>query len=163
MLNYLKCVAPLLLCLFTSSVVAAQNRDFSILATIGIATPVLDNGIGVQIGVNPCYALGTHFALEGQLSYLHSKINGSFLSGEKDISNTVNLLVGGRLYLTSEERKTRYYLNLLLGHHYNHSMRFGRERDLGGTLGGGVIWNKLLIGASFDTPGYLILKVGHVF
>lgn len=152
--------------LFSGSLLNAQSNNFSTLATIGINTPILDNGVGYHIGINPSYLLSNSFSAEGQLSYLTTQINGSFLSGNDGKSNAVNALVGGRLYLTSAANPNRFYLNLLLGLSYNkeeiNSVTQEGMINPGFSAGAFVELKKLVIGLSFDTPQNLGIKVGYV-
>ncbi len=73
----------------------AQQSPFSTSATVGLTSPLLDNGLGIHLGVNPAYALLPHVAVEGQLSYLYTNISGSFLSGNTGHYHAVNSLAGG--------------------------------------------------------------------
>lgn len=152
--------------LFSGSLVNAQSNNFSNLVTIGINTPLLDNGVGYHIGINPSYLLSNNFSAEGQLSYLTTQINGSFLSGNDGKSNAVNALVGGRLYLTSAANPNRFYLNLLLGISYNkeeiNSVTQEGMINPGFSAGAFVELKRLVIGLSFDTPQNLGIKVGYI-
>ena len=145
-------------------IVTAQEDRFSTSATIGVTSPILDSGIGFHIGMNPSYSLSSLFSLEGQVSYLYTKTSSSFLSGNKKLSNSINTLAGGRLYLNSEERTNRFYVNLLFGVNYNKEGLNGIKRDgeinAGFSSGAFFELNKFLIGLSYDTPQNLILKVG---
>ncbi|MFK7933937.1 MAG: hypothetical protein AB8G22_10540 [Saprospiraceae bacterium] len=157
----------ILILLSVGKLLPAQDTNFSTSTTVGITTPILDNGSGFHIGVNPAYSVSPRFSLEGQVSYLYTKINGSFISGNQGKSNAVNTLVGGRLYLSSEERPNRLYINLLVGGNYNNEEIDGRanggEFSGGFSVGGYVAFRKILLGLSYDTPQNLILKVGYVF
>jgi hypothetical protein len=152
--------------LFSGSLANAQSNNFSTLTTIGISTPIVDNGNGYHLGINPSYLLSNNFSLEGQLSYLYTKISGSFLSGNEGKSNAVNALVGGRLYLTSAAKPTRLYFNLLVGINYNkeeiNSIKGDGMINAGFSAGAFVELKKLVLGLSFDTPQNLVLKVGYV-
>jgi len=57
------------LLLFLGYLANAQKKPFSKTVTIGVTTPVLDNGIGPQLGLNPAYRLSPVFSLEEQMSY----------------------------------------------------------------------------------------------
>ncbi len=142
----------------------AQKSNFMTSSTIGVASPILDGGIGLHIGINPSYSLSNKFSLEGQVSYFHTKISSSFLSGNTGSVNSINTLAGGRLYLNSEERTNRFYLNLLVGGNYYKEKRNGFKKDgeinVGFSTGAFFELNKFLIGLSYDTPQNLILKIG---
>ncbi|MGB1204021.1 MAG: hypothetical protein ACPG5B_00155 [Chitinophagales bacterium] len=152
--------------LLTFSIKAQQN-NFSSSANIGISTPILDNGIGFHIGLNPAYALHSHFSVEGQISYSYTKISGTFLSGNKGNISSINTLVGGRLYFNSEEKAARFYINFLLGGNYKaktiNNIDKGGEFGMSFSGGGYCEWNNLLIGAAYETPQNVVLKIGYVF
>jgi hypothetical protein len=145
----------------------AQQSPFSTSATVGITSPILDNGLGLHLGVNPAYALLPHVAIEGQISYLYTNISGSFLSGNTGFYHAVNTLAGGRFYLHGPEKSTRLYLNLLAGAVYQQETTNGITRsgafDLGFSAGAYLQLSKWLLGLSYDTPQNVILKVGYVF
>lgn len=147
--------------------VHAQKDNLKVSPNLGVTTPILDGGIGFHLGINPAYTLSPRFSVEGQVSYLYTKINGSFLSGNEGRSNSINTLVGGRLYLNSEEKRNRFYLNLLFGGNYNkeeiNDVKLDGAFDFGFSGGGFFEINKFLIGVSYDTPQNFILKVGYVF
>ena len=146
---------------------AAQKGSFTTTSTIGLATPILDSGIGLHLGINPSYVLSPHFSIEGQISYASTKIRSSFLSGAEGHSNSVNTLAGGRLYLSSIEKKNRFYVNALIGLNYNKEEKNGLKRDgefnVGSSIGAYLELNKFLLGLSFETPENLVLKVGYIF
>ena len=164
MKNYLSNIALILSLLSISMQVKAQNDAFSTQATVGVTSPLLDNGIGFHLGINPAYALSDFVAIEGQLSYIYSRVTGSFLSGRTGNQHAVNLLAGGRVYLISSEKRTHLYVNALLGGNYFQENMTGlseqQELNLGFSVGAFVGINRLLIGLSFDTPQYVVLKVG---
>ncbi|MEL6922794.1 MAG: hypothetical protein AAFO94_02020 [Bacteroidota bacterium] len=163
----LRCMLLLTMLLVFLQEVMAQASSFSFNATIGVATPVVDNGVALHLGFNPAYALSSRFSVEGQLSYLRTQITGSFLSGNKGHNNSVNLLAGGRLYLNAEEKNTRIYLNALLGGTYSRETINEQKRDgiLGLGFSGGLhfSFSSWVIGVSLDTPQHLLLKAGYTF
>lgn len=145
----------------------AQKSNFSTLPTIGVTTRILDNGLGYHIGINPSYLLSPKVSIEGQVSYLYTKITSSFLSGKERKSQSINTLAGGRLYLNSEKRINRFYLNLLIGLNYNkeefNNVKQSGEFGVGLSGGGFLEFNKFVVGLSYDTPQNLVLKAGYVF
>ncbi|MCI4671590.1 MAG: hypothetical protein MRZ79_25835 [Bacteroidia bacterium] len=145
----------------------AQDKKFSTAATMGITTPFLDNGIGLHLGLNPAYRLTARLTAEGQLSYLYTDVNSSFLSGDETTGNAVNALAGGRLYLNKEKKKNRFYLNCLLGLNYNKEEANGVSRagefSPGLSTGAYAQLNKILIGLSYDTPQNFVLRFGWIF
>lgn len=145
----------------------AQNNNFSTTATLGIGTPLLDNGLGFHIGVNPSFSVSEYFAVEGQLSYVNTSIKSSFLSGDTGKVHSVNGLVGSRLYFTPQDAKVRPYINALVGGLYNHEVmdRIDSEPEfrLGFSGGAFVKIDRFVVGLSFDTPENVIFKAGYTF
>ncbi len=134
--------------------------------TFGLTIPLEDNGIGFHIGVNPSYRIAPFFSVEGQISYLYTKISLSF-SGREGVNNAMNILAGGRVYVIPESRRTRVYLNLLAGGNWSKDSVTGVETygefGFGFSGGGYVEINRFLAGLSYDTPQNLVLKVGYIF
>jgi hypothetical protein len=158
----------LILLLLSSQLFAqAPKKAFSTTASLGITTPLLDGGLGLHLGGNPAYALSDYIALEGQLSYIYTRVTGSFLSGRTGNSHAVNTLAGGRFYLHAPEKRTRIYFNALLGGNYFQEKMSGqmeqREWGLGFSLGGYVAVSRVVVGLSYDTPQNVILKAGFIF
>lgn len=145
----------------------AQSHHFSSSATIGVTAPILDNGLGFYVGFNPSYALSPFISAEGQISYLYTKTTSSFLSGKMGYSNSVNTLIGGRLYFNSQEKTVRLYINLLAGVNYNKEESDGikKESEFSPGLLGGLFleFDKLLTGITFESPQNMVLKVGYIF
>lgn len=145
----------------------AQDRQFSTLTTIGVTSPILDDGIGVHLGVNPHLRLTEKLSVEGQISYIYTKIGSSFLSGNTGSLNSINTLVGGRFYLNSEDKNTRFFFNLLAGLNYKKEEENSIAKDAEFNLGfsGGLFLgiNKITLGLTYDTPQNLILKLGYSF
>lgn len=156
----------LLLFLYTNHL-NAQVDKFSIEPTIGLTTPILDDGLGFHIGINPSIRLTQWLSAEGQISYIYTKVNSSFLSGNVYVINSVNTLLGGRFYLNSEDKKTRFFFSLLTGLNYNNekknNMSSEGEFQFGFAGGAYININRIIIGLSYDTPGNLILKLGFSF
>ena len=157
----------LLMILYFGRITYAQKSHFSTLSTIGVTTRLLDSGLGYHMGMNPTYLLSSKVSIEGQISYLYTKITSSFLSGKERKSQSINTLAGGRFYLNSEERTNRFYLNLLIGLNYNkeefNNVKQSGEFGVGLSGGGFFEFNKFVIGLSYDTPQNLVLKAGYVF
>lgn len=155
----------LLLFLYTNHL-NAQVDKFSIEPTIGLTTPILDNGLGFHIGINPSVRLTQKLSAEGQISYIHGRAN-SFLSGNVNVINSINTLLGGRFYLNSEDKKTRFFFNLLTGLNYNNEKKNNTssegEFQLGFAGGAYINISRIIIGVSYDTPQNLILKLGFSF
>lgn len=158
----------LALCILSCSVTYAQKGNFSTLLTGGVATPILDNGIGYHIGLNPCWSLSNHISIEGQLSYAAVEIDGAFISGAQGTVKTFNALAGGRLYILSPEKNVRPYINLLLGgmlsdDQSENTTNRNPEFGVGLSTGAFLEIKRFVVGVSFDTPSNLILKAGYNF
>ncbi len=152
--------------LFLGIFANAQTKEFSISPNIGITTPILDNGLGIHLGINSAYLFSSHVAVEGQISYLHTRLSATFLSGKEGKSNSVNVLAGGRLYLNSEEKTNRFYFNLLAGGYYEKEKfenNVAHKFAIGFSSGVYLQLKKVLLGLSFDTPQNVIFKVGYQF
>ncbi|MFZ1702721.1 MAG: hypothetical protein WAT79_00165 [Saprospiraceae bacterium] len=145
----------------------AQSRNIPLLVTVGPTTTFLDNGLGLHFGLNPSYVLFPRFSLEGQVSYLHTSIGSSFLSGERGSINAFSTMAGGRLYLNNDSEKIRYYINILVGWNYFREKIDGVKKDgeYGFGYGGGayVELNRLVLGLSSESPQNLVLKLGYSF
>ena len=153
----------ILLVLFTSSLnTTAQKGDLSISASLGLNFPILDNGVGFFVGVNPTYGLSNNFALETQFSFGFVPGGEDFLTGEPEPQNNFNALLGGRLYILSDEKKVRPYINLLGGGMYNADADY-IEVILGFSTGAFVEIKQFMFGISAESPGNIILKAGFKF
>ena len=158
----------MLLLLFTNQL-DAQDKKLSILPNIGASTVFLDGGWGIHLGVNPSFEINKRFSAEGQVSYLHTRISDAFLTGETGKVNAFNALVGARFYLNSENKPTRFYVNLLTGLNYTNEINNPDDSASinGFTWGwsGGVFVdiNRLVVGLSYDTPQNAIIKLGYSF
>lgn len=158
-------VVLVLACISLCSRVFGQDNRLSTLATVGVATPILDGGLGVHLGANPSLRLTPRLAVEGQVSYIYNRINSTFLSGNTGEGHTVNTLAGARLYLNGEGSKSRLFVNLLAGLNYTSEQVDNRQRetyfDLGLSTGLFVLRDRLALGLSFDSHQYLVLKIGY--
>ena len=157
----------LLFLLFLSYGSGAKAQGLSVTGVVGYGVPVLDEGGGIHLGINPFYNLGNLLAIEGQVSYARLKVSSSFLTGNQNIDNSFNLLVGPRLYFTSPAREVRPYINALFG--FN---RFVTERTnqdnvednvLGVSLGVYASIRQFVVGLALETDGMFVLKGGYTF
>lgn len=150
----------------------SQDKSFEKLVTLGVSQPILNNGNGVHVGINPSYELTKSFSLDGQLSYIYTNIDSYFLSGDYGHSNDVNLLFGGRFYLNSTENKNRFFINLLLGLNYERDDRvvdqvinyrkIREEYRLGFSFGGFYRFKKINFGLTYDSH-HIVFKCGYSF
>jgi hypothetical protein len=145
-----------LLCL--SFTINAQEGDFSILPTAGIAAPILDNGTGFTVGLNPAYTVNPYFSIEGQISYTYIKTT-AFISGKSGKINSLYTLIGGRLYFLPKEKTVRPYINVLGGGNYGNDSDY----NLGLSVGAFLEMKKTVMGLSFETSQNLVLKLGRIF
>jgi len=146
----------------------SQENKINVLTTLGVSSPLLDGGVGLTFGVNPHKRLSKNISLEGQLSYNYTKINDSFINGNKGFYNSINALVGSRFYVIPETKKTRLYFNALLGLNYtNEKMDYNPNRiemvGLGLSAGMFVSIKKINIGITYDTPQNPSFKLGYSF
>jgi hypothetical protein len=145
----------------------SQRKDVSSALTAGITIPFLDTGAGAQIGLQSSYSFHPYFSADGMVSYNHTRIFSSFLSGERGHTNTLMVLMGGRIYLLPAERNTQYYFQLMAGSQYHqerlkerntaaewqpaYSVGFFRERK------------RFIIGITTQSPLHLALLSGFKF
>lgn len=107
----------LLLVLLVIHVNAQENRS-SLTLTIGVTATILDNGLGIHLGVNPSMRLTEKISAKGQISYSFIKISSSFISGKVGTVQSINTLVGGRFYFNAKNKNTRVFINLMSGLNY---------------------------------------------
>lgn len=145
----------------------AQENRFSLMPTIGLTSTILDNGLGIHLGVNPSIRLTERISAEGQISYSFINISSSFISGNVGTVQSINTLAGGRFYFSAEDKNTRVFINLMSGLNYlrekeNDLVKDG-EFNLGFTAGAFVEVKNITIGLSFESPQNIALKLGHSF
>ena len=155
------------MCSCYGSNIFGQEGNYSSSVSLGVSTPILDNGIGFHIGVNPSYRISPNFSLESQISYIYTQINSSFLSGDSGMINSTNFLLGGRLYIISADRPSRLYINLLVGGNYNkeevNDDNLFREFKAGFSFGSYFESGHFIVGLSIDSPQNIVLKTGYIF
>jgi len=159
----MKHLKKILFFIFLPVSIWGQDKKLDLLPSLGITKPILDNGLGVHIGVNPSYVLTNHLSTEGQLSYSYTKINGSFLSGNQGYFHSTNALVGARLYLNKVENTSRFYINALFGFNYLIENTNGIQTEstlFGHSIGGYFEHKKVVLGVTYDTYANLILRAG---
>ena len=150
-----------------STTILAQEGRFSPSITLGISTPILDNGIGIHLGVNPTFSINQHLYLEGQVSYGFTYVSGYFLSGEEGRQHALSTLVGARIYLNKADNTNRYFLNLLLGGTYGRAILDSDRREIeiypGITTGAYLERNRIILGLGVESPEHILLKAGYTF
>lgn len=143
----------------------AQNADRSLAITLGLASPVLDNGLGPQIGLNPRIPLNDYLALGGQLSYQYLSIQGTFLAGNRGNEQVGQALAGLHLFLLPDRFRVRPYLAVLAGGAIFTENVSGSAAasvvQVGYSLAAYADIDRWLVGIAYEGPGYLLLKVGY--
>jgi len=168
-----KAILAILFLALVGTTAKAQKNNFSHTVTLGGILPLLQHGSGFHVGYNPDFSLSPFFAVEGQLSYYCTKriTSGIFTPGYTYTLHSVNLLAGGRLYFTPEDKKVRPYVNLLIGGFRNRQVREHSFEDtsesteliFGVVTGAYVNIKRFTLGVSTNTPKSLIFKVGYNF
>jgi hypothetical protein len=147
--------------------IAAQDRTLSVLATVGVTTPILDSGLGLHVGLQPSIPLTDRLSAEGQVSYRYSRVDATFLSGETGTDFAINTLLGARYYLNGEDKRSRFFINALCGVIYANEDIDSRPTDptigVGFSTGLFVCRRKLTLGLSFESQQHLVLKGGYSF
>ena len=164
--NLLRLVMLICVLSIGAILVQAQKGTYSTTLKAGLSTPILDNGFGIQIGANPCYMLGRYFGIEGQVSYMFTRVTGSFVNGNMGNRHTISTLAGARVYFRLSRKKVRPYLNLLLGASYVPDLKddLGSEGLFRGiSLGGHLDIKNRNIGLAIESVGNFILKFGYRF
>ena len=147
----------------------AQSSKLHFLGTVGITTPILDNGVGVTLGFNPSYAVGEIFSVEGHVSYTFTKVSGTFMGGGKATVNELSACIGPRVYFNKADKKTRFYINLLYGitleEDTDRSDVFKDSYQLspGLTTGFYVERGPMVCGIAFQSTFSYALKIGYQF
>lgn len=158
-------IVAVLCCLLAFGKVNAQEMDFTGVA--GVGTPLLDNGFGYHFAFNPSMPIQERLFADAQISFTNTNIGSTFLTGQRVREQVIGIYLGARYYLNTEEKETRYFVNLLFGRY------FGREIDessmtedfssLGLTGGIYLQKKKIYIGLGFDPPQSVIFKLGYTF
>lgn len=159
--------ATLLILLTVNFASNAQRNKLSVTSTVGVTSPLLDEGIGVHLGVNPAVSLTRKFSIEGQLSYFRAEISSSFLTGKTSSINAINALGGGRFYFSPVRKQTRFYVNGLLGVNQLIEETTGpssqKTIDLGFATGLFLEKKRFMAGLSYESPQNVVLKGGYIF
>lgn len=146
----------------------SQESKFGSSAYVAVSTPMLSTGYGGQIGYNPSYKLTNYVYLEGQVAFLYHRITSAFLSGEKRNAYQGSMLAGLKLYFNGEDKKNRFYSNILLGGGY-YVLNRKDDRVINGwvpalSLGFySELKSNVMLGIAAETPGNLLFKVGYHF
>lgn len=142
----------------------SQDKKFSLYATAGPTTKLLDTGIGFHVGAQPYYAIWQYVGIEGLVNYSYTKIKGTFISGKTGKETNVNLLLGGRVYFVPPEKKNRVFINLLFGQSYTRATINGTAKtpswEAAGSAGLYFQPSHFLIGIGAESQGYFFLRFG---
>lgn len=152
------------LCLGLSMNIQAQGQPYAVTPQLGVVFPILDEGTGFHVGINPTARLLSWLSAEGQLSFRTTRITGEFLSGKPRIPKSLNAAqaMGGlRLYMNRERNKYRPFLNVLLGLGYIQETGLESSIDGAATYGIFVQGPHLMGGLSIETQGALLFKLGY--
>ncbi|MEL6589725.1 MAG: hypothetical protein AAFP02_08060 [Bacteroidota bacterium] len=154
-------------CFILCAITSLHGQNLRLTPNIGYGAPILDTGHALHLGVNPDWALGDFFALEGQVSYLYTSVEAAFLSGERNTEHAFNVLAGGRLYVRRPEKSFRPYINLLFGvAHWREFSPLNPVRmntTVGASAGVFADIQNWVVGVSVDTPGKFVFKAGYRF
>lgn len=145
----------------------AQYSKWSAVVTLGTVIPLLDSGVGFQLGVQPHYAIWRYLGVEGLLNFSRTNISGNFISGTKSNEMVINSMLGARLYLNAPEKRNRFFVNMLLGQSfYREQFRNGEDRSFrewGLSTGLYFQPSRYILGLGMESPGYLFIKAGMKF
>lgn len=145
----------------------AQQKPYSTQLSLGVSAPLLDEGWGVHLGVNPTYRLFSWCSAEAQFSYLYTRTNAAFISGKKGHEHVIQALGGPRLYLNAEINKHRWFINILFGinriEEFSEGLNSFEETGAGLSTGFFYTNQKLVVGLCLETPQNLMLKAGIKF
>jgi len=154
-------------CYLTPNFCHAQDSGIDLFVHGAITTPILDNGTGFSLGLNPSKDLNRFIKAEMQINYNYTTISSSFVSGRTGSVNSGNVLVGGRLSFMPSEKPNRIYVNALIGANLSREMKDGLETqdDLLFGLSSGVYvkLKQFAVGAGVEAPAYFFVRAGYTF
>jgi len=144
------------------SQIYSQKSDLKFSASIGLSTTILDDGYGVNLAINSYKKITSKFYFEAQVSSIWTKINSSFLQGNKGNIYSVNFLTGLNYYIKS--KKPLIYFNFLTGLSYsNERINYSKNYeivDLGVFTGIFLKLKKILIGFGLESPQNIVVRIG---
>jgi hypothetical protein len=152
--------------LFFASIVPikAQKNDFAIIPNAGVALGVLSSGAGLHAGVNSTYGLSRRLSAEAQI-YVNTMSGQTGFGGRSFSESSAGFLAGLRLYFQPPTKKTRIFINYLVGAH-SIQTRYPGEPPYKGIEGSSSLGlyfsvdNRIFFGSSLEGDGYLVLKAG---
>lgn len=142
----------------------AQKKDFAIIPNAGIALGVLSSSAGLHAGVNSTYGLSRRLSAEGQI-FVSTMSGQTGFSGRSFSESSAGFLAGLRLYFQPPTKKTRIFVNYLVGAHSIQTRYPGEPpyKDIEGSSSLGLYFsvdNRIFFGSSLEGDGYLVLKAG---
>lgn len=144
--------------------VFSQEEHLRNVVSLGVSTPLLDNGWGIHAGYHPVFSISNYFAVEGYAGYSYNQITGEFLSGEQGSRHSSELLIGPRLYFIKKHKKFRPYINLLAGIQLNLKKEASENEldiNLGVSPGLYIDINKITLGFFLSTPEQMGFRFGY--
>jgi len=140
----------------------SQKGDVKLSSSISISKPILDDGTGFGLALNTYKKITSRFYLEGQVSGIWTKINSSFLQGNKGNVYSGSILAGPNYYFKSNIPMV--YFNFLAGLNYSNEKVTPAKNyeiiDLGISTGLFLKLKKITIGFGLESPQNMFLKLG---
>lgn len=179
----MKNIAVLIFCVLCSMSLSAQESNESDKTNtifVGYPAGVFDSPkLGVHLAYSKEWVKRKRFSWEGQgaISFSNYERNSNNFAHDGGDKTTAALLVGPRVYLNKPTRKTRAFINLLLGpallidREYKMD-GFSPEAYLNEIVGARLGYsagaflqfnNKFLLGFSFETSETISFKLGYKF
>lgn len=129
---------------------------------------------GIHLSYNPTYKLTNYFYAEAQGSYTYADFERSSNTFARDggDAQSLNFLVGGRIYLFGEQRTFRFYTHVLAGLLQFSYAEFDAADELQENSGysfgfsTGVFAqyrNQWSLGLTLETRNFIILRGGYTF
>jgi hypothetical protein len=132
---------------------------------ISISSPILDNGLGFDLGLRSSLLQGENLSLMGQIGFGQYSVS-EFLSGRITKGNYSGLMIGPSITFLRESKLKPTFL--LLGGvqaHYQKREGVGNSLDFG--IGASAelnvsISNRLKLGAFAHSPGFVGLRCSYI-
>ena len=140
----------------------SQKSDLKFSSSVSISKPILDDGTGFGLALSPYKKITSRFYIEGQVSGIWTKINSSFLQGNKGNVYSGSILAGPNYYFKSNIPMV--YFNFLAGLNYSNEKVTPAKNyeiiDLGISTGLFLKLKKITIGFGLESPQNMFLKFG---
>lgn len=129
---------------------------------------------GMHISYNPTYKMTDFLSVEGQASFTYADFerNSSTFARDGGVSQSLNFLAGGRVYILGENGPIRFYVNAMVGVLQFVTSEFNIDGNLVNDVGYGLGFssgfftqynNTWSLGVSLETRNFLILRAGYTF